>query len=461
MATKSELSKRIVAALIREQRHPKPFSDRISKSAPLRFPPQLPVGNGRFLPTTEAALRDISDYGSILRSNDPALAQSHSDEQISSIVGRAFGGAFALVDIDQPQDDIHEQTLAGVAEYLAAELAPNKHEEEFAFGCWALTGAGTEDLQIGPVRIEAREKWLAREEDAGRISEVAARRIRKKWGGGKVGRRKPTMDREKERAVLNMAEECSTICSVATKGLSQKVAEHKASLAARLAFTALALSWESPARALDRMGLRIDGPIYLKYAVSFAPTHMSGLFSRTSHIGGQFVTKEWLAQWPSLGWLVGPLGDALCTYVQPNEPTLRPKINNALFMSLWWFHEACREQAPLLAIVKFAASLDALASGGKARGIQELINSRLAIKPGDALMTDGRTTAEVVKVIYSDARSQAIHGSTGRHGHDWQRVRQLAERLARLCLSLCCDWISTNPHSDDPVALRRPDPSAI
>ena len=107
------------------------------------------------------------------------------------------------------------------------------------------------------------------------------------------------------------------------------------------------------------------------------------------------------------------------------------------------------------------ASLDALASGGKVRGIHDLINARLAINPGDALMTDGRTTAEVVKVIYSDARSQAIHGSTGRHGHDWQRVRQLAERLARLCLSLSCDWISENPHSDDLDALRRPDPSAI
>ena len=66
-------------------------------------------------------------------------------------------------------------------------------------------------------------------------------------------------------------------------------------------------------------------------------------------------------------------------------------------------------------------------------------------------------TLEVVKEIYSEARSRAIHGSTDRHGHDWQRTRSMAERLARLCLSLSCEWIWENQGSDDLAALRRPD----
>lgn len=457
MTTKNELSRRIVADMLNEQRHPTPFAERRDDSLPLSFPPQLPVGNGRFIPVTKAALQDIWEYGTILRSNDPALALSHTDEQISNIVGRAFGGAFAVVDIDQPDEEVHDRTMAAVNEYLAKELVPGKHEEEFVFGCWALTGPGTDDLTIGPVRVETRENWLARESGLGRISQISAKRIRKKWNGGSLSRRVPSLDSEKERMVIDTVEDCSTVCSVATKGLSQKVAEHKAPLAARLALTALALSWETPSRALDRMGLLVDGPIYKKRAISFAPTHMSGLFTRMSHIGGQFVTEEWLSLWPSLDWLIGPIGDALSAYVQPNKPSARPRINNALFISLWWFHEACREEAPLFAIVKYAASLDALAGGGQTRGIEELVNARLSIAPDDPLTMDGRTTLEVVKEIYSEARSRAIHGSTDRHGHDWQRTRSMAERLARLCLSLSCEWIWENQGSDDLAALRRPD----
>lgn len=86
MTTKNELSRRIVADMLNEQRHPTPFADRRDDSLPLSFPPQLPVGNGRFISVTKAALQDIWEYGTILRSNDPALALSHTDEQISNIV---------------------------------------------------------------------------------------------------------------------------------------------------------------------------------------------------------------------------------------------------------------------------------------------------------------------------------------------------------------------------------------
>lgn len=457
MTTKNELSRRIVTDMLNEQRNPTPFSKRFDTSVPLSFPPQLPIGNGRFISVTKDAISDIREFGNILRSNDKLLALSHSDEEISKIVGRAFGGAFAEVDIDQPDDDVHEQTLALVLDYISQELAPGRHQEEFAFGCWALTGPGTDDIKIGPIRFEAREIWLVREEALGRISKTAVRRIQKTWSGCKSGSRVASVDAEKEQMVLETVSECATVCSVATKGLSQKIAQYKAPLAARLALTALALSWETPSKALARMGLLLDGPIYTKRAISFAPKHMSGLFRQVSHIGGQFVTSEWPSLWSSLDWLVGPIGDALRAYVQIDEPSIRPKISNAVFMSLWWFHEACREEAPLLAIVKYAASLDALAGGGKSRGIQELVNARLSIKPGNPLMKDGRTTQEVVKEIYDDARSRALHGSIDRHGHDWQQVRSTAESLARLCLNLSCDWISNNPNSDDLAALRRTD----
>jgi len=122
---------------------------------------------------------------------------------------------------------------------------------------------------------------------------------------------------------------------------------------------------------------------------------------------------------------------------------------NALFLSLWWYHEACREPLDQIATTKFAASMDAFTNSGKARGIENLIAVRLGCKPKDVFMKDGRTTKKVVDQIYNSGRSKLIHGSSDDFAHDWTDTRGSAEVVGRLLLIHCCDWILQNRQTDN------------
>jgi hypothetical protein len=148
------------------------------------------------------------------------------------------------------------------------------------------------------------------------------------------------------------------------------------------------------------------------------------------------------------------IGESLEAYVNPYGPVERPEVANAVFLSAWWFYEGCRETSDQMAVTAFAASLDALAAGGKAVGIKELIEARLGIPPSGALMNDGRTAAAIVDAVYNSARSRFIHGSSVDYVEDWASLRTTAMIVARLLLLHATHWLHKNPTIADVKALR-------
>jgi hypothetical protein len=107
----------------------------------------------------------------------------------------------------------------------------------------------------------------------------------------------------------------------------------------------------------------------------------------------------------------------------------------------------------LMGIVKFSASMDALAVGTEDRGIRRVINARLKIKDETPIRPAGPTMKQVIDQIYKPGRSRTIHGTTDKLGHDWTVTRGLAEQWARLCLVSCIEWVGNNSLSDDPAQL--------
>lgn len=202
------------------------------------------------------------------------------------------------------------------------------------------------------------------------------------------------------------------------------------------------------------MGLLYDGPLYLKHSISFSQRALISSNTQTSGIKGHFITDEWRDGWENGEWLCSPIGEALTAFVQPLANTTRPNINQALIQALWWFRSACLEQSQLMAVVKYAACLDALADGNEQKGICDLINARLGVAAGDALTKSGKTAGKAVEEIYK-ARSRTIHGNNNSFGHDWSDTRELAESLAAHCFRACCDWIHTNQSCDSLADLRR------
>jgi hypothetical protein len=128
---------------------------------------------------------------------------------------------------------------------------------------------------------------------------------------------------------------------------------------------------------------------------------------------------------------------------------------NTFAQALLWFHEGCRDEVELMAVVKFSACLDALASGGKSNGIRSLIRARLGMQDNKPIRKDGPTMHQAVEEIYSSGRSRTIHGTNDKFGNDWSSTRALAEQFARLCLVMSLDWAVSNPARDDPPALKK------
>lgn len=113
-----------------------------------------------------------------------------------------------------------------------------------------------------------------------------------------------------------------------------------------------------------------------------------------------------------------------------------PQLASRWATALDWYAEGQRERNDAIALAKLGTSLDILASGGKFRGILELVTNLLDISK-EAAFTRGtkQTTLQaVVKDIYDNGRSQILHGNRHDRMEAFESARNAAAYLARLAL---------------------------
>ena len=326
---------------------------------------------------------------------------------------------------------------------------------EFAFGCTLFGNSGIMPFSIGPVCFEPRTDWLKRKSSDGAVSATTRRRVEQAWSGKRPRMRRLSADSMCEPDLLDAIGSCPFVCSVTTNGLAAEAGRDKALTAARLAIAAIALLWVTPSRALDGMNLLYDRRIHRQQALSFIPGKIVLAGSRLSHAphGPSLKDGEWETDLVEHRDHFRIVGEILNYVIDPTGNVARPKLMNALAQALLWFHEGCREIVTLMATVKYSATLDALACGGKSGGIKRLINARLGIQDSDQIRPNGPTLKNAVEEFYSEGRSRTIHGTNEKLGQDWSATRGLAGQFACLCLLECIDWAAQNPSSDDPKQL--------
>ncbi len=450
MASKSNLLTKIAREFSEAQKEDTPLWN--PPPGKISFPPLLSVGNGEHLQATEGLLTAVGDYASVLLRNSATLRAAFSIKEFRSIVGLVFGRA-----LNSMQSTAPDGTILGslVDASIQEEIDARKRDTDLLIGCWLFEDASAYPISVGPVTFQPRLRWLAAQIATGTLSKTTGRRLQRTWSGERLNSRKSGFDNYKERAIIEAVDRCSIVCQVKTHGLSSDLVRQKGLMAARMAMATLSLPWENSQQTLERMNMIYDGPPRSRhYAIT---TAIGGFGSGTSIVTTPFgqhsqePLKPVLAQFQPTFDVVG---ESLTAYVNPHATIRRPKIANAVFLSLWWFHEGCRESSDQMAVTAFAASLDALAAGGTARGIKELIEARLGVAPSTALMSDGRTAGSVVDAVYK-ARSCLIHGSSGDYLEDWTSLRTTAMVVARLLLLQVTYWLQKNPNIDNVKALRK------
>ncbi|GLK76117.1 hypothetical protein GCM10008171_13710 [Methylopila jiangsuensis] len=420
------------------------------------FPGQIAVGNDRFLMTTREMERLIELSSRELKRSDPVLSRTHTDKEWNWMVRSAFGPALMLIDLD---DDRQENARTVIAAIRAAVSKPAKTygSAEHVFGCTLFGNFEVALFSIGPVQFEPRLAWLSRKLSECDVTKTTAQRVTRVWSGNKLRKRKTSVDSLRERDILDAVGKCPYVCSVRTEGLASEAGRLKAQTAARLAMTGIALRWAVSSKALDGFRLLVDPSVRRQRSLVFKPkvkTLSGGNLMGLPH-GPTISPENWAKELTKHRDDFDVVGEAIAYYLSPDGKVVRPTLMNTFAQALLWFHEGCRDEVDLMAVVKFSACLDALASGGKSTGIRSLIRARLGMQDDKPIRKDGPTMHDAVQEIYSSGRSRTIHGTNDKIGNDWSSTRVLAEQFARLCLVMCLDWGACNPTSNDPLALKK------
>ncbi len=414
---------------------------------------QIKVEGDQVINLSKSMERSIRMIAVELKRNDPTLAKTHTDDEWRQTVRSCL--AFALAKINTGSDP--DEHAKGALVTLRKSLKEYTYgPREFVFGCTLFEAPNIPGFDIGPVRFEPRSEWLTRKEQDGAIKKITARRVRQTWSGHKSRKRKGSVDALFEHSILSTVGENPYVCSVKTTGLAPEAGRLKALTAARLAMTAIALRWEIPSDPLRGFNLTMDGAPRSQKTLAFVPNVMFTT-SETSHVmpyGAAISAAEWTTELSTHRLLFDSVGEAIDYFINATGNVARPNLMNTLSQALLWFHEGCREHVTLMAVVKFSASLEALAMGKESEGILKLIAARLGMARDQLIRKDGPTLQAAIDKIYKDGRSQTIHGNSRWIGHDWSSTRMVSEILSRLCLISALTWAARNQMSDDPSLLR-------
>ncbi|WP_439542597.1 hypothetical protein [Hyphomicrobium sp.] len=415
------------------------------------LPRMIAAGDGGSLVVSKKIDDAIAEVARRLMDNDPKLKSRYTLAEWRAAVRRAFGPALATIDLDDKPAENAQVVLQAVRETLSKDQS-RQVSREHAFGCTLFSDKNIAAFAVGPVRFETRVVWLARQAEASYISKVTARRIGRVWQGERIAKRKVSRESLREKDILGAIGSSPFVCSVVTTGFGDEAAKEKARTAARLSLAAIALLWQTPSKALSGFNLLFDRSVRSLKTLTFVPKNhvLSGSYLSHMPDGPWLKPGEWEKLLEDHRDHFAVAGEMIDYLLSPTGQVSRPKLMNTLAQSLLWFHEGCRETVSLMGIVKFSASMDALALGGKSTGIRKLITARIGLTDEKPIRRDGPTMKAAIETIYGDGRSRTLHGSNEELGHDWSGAMGLAEQFARLCLISCMDWASEDPTLDDP-----------
>lgn len=425
------------------------------KDEAFSFPRLIDAGNGESLIVSRGIDEGIELVAKQFMNDDPSLKPKFTQAEWLTIVRRTFGPVLTSIDLEDDIEKNASTVLTRVKESIG-QHALNKSVREFVFGCTLFEGQAFKSFSIGPVLFEPRNIWLERKCQDDGISQISKRRIEGIWQGKKLRKRKPSFDSSGETHVVNTIGSCKFVCSIKTNDLASEAGCEKALMAARLAITAIALVWKTPSKALNGINLAFDRQPHLRTAMNFI-AGKGRLYggSSWSHLpfGPHIKPDEWEVLLKEREEMFSVVGKMLDYVISSDGDVDRPQMMSTLFHSFLWFHEGCRESSSHMAVVKLAASLDALACGRKSGGILTLIKARLRMEKNAPIHPGGPTLKSVIERIYSEGRSRLVHGNNQELRNDWSDMKSTAEQLGRLCLLFCIDWIAKNPNCDDPKQL--------
>lgn len=419
-----------------------------------------------------SGFRNIDGYGSALISShmsklvgrisdimyeeDKTLWRSWNKAEWAKLVERTFLDEYFSKFVSRDPAEIISDLLSSLETQL--NLYAQTGSVKFASGCDIFSISIDEKIEFGKVCIVSRSSWINECRKSGILSDILLDHLRFSWGI-LVGPVREISDQNEIRLkdeIHDFVGRGSYICEVDVSGLVGEAAKAKAVMAMNFAMIAICLTWNKPSRALRNMSSTVSGyPQLVHHAILVDGSFIANSSRWTGGFGQNLIQTNWNEISKEYCLVFNAVSEVIDYCLSKTGDVSRPKLMDSLAHSLIWFHEACEEELPMVAITKFVASLDALASDSSgAGGIIRVVTSRLGVGENDPIRAGGPSFKEAITEIYSQGRSRLLHGSSDRLMQDWQSMRNLAEELARHCIVQCLAFVGENPSINNPKEMQ-------
>jgi len=436
--------------------------DAFFRESPRFASPTISLGDGQVIYVSQKSVVAIREIARIYRENSAecgrALPHSEMEDLVSSALGSLVRASAPAGATEFPIPIDPDTFWVVLREQLARDLTKLNRELTHLFGAWATQGDTIAFIDIGPVRFSRRAQWVSDAVAAGLLTESQASCLSHHWERGSRIDPNPAegFDGYRIKDVADAVGSCPWVCMVRVFGHTHTRSRQKALLAARIALTAISLAWDNPSQQAKNTGLLYDiGPERIRHTVMFSNESFFGASHESVLRLGRCLTMgDATAFAARTDRQLQTVGAALDTFLSINPTSPKRLLEEALCHSLIWFGEACNEPLEFMSIVKFVASLDTLAKGGKTRGICRLIQRRYPVRDMDApFLNDGTSAKQLVTQIYEIGRSRIVHGTRSSLIDDLDELRARAELLATVVLRACIVWLDTYAGSDDVSAF--------
>jgi hypothetical protein len=412
-------------------------------------------GEARFF--TNAALADVDAIAELLYANAPALSTQVRIEEFTFIVLQAVADCHAGGDFDLSNVQIVDCKKALKARIDVAVDALRRQFTHY-FPAWTLGAEQHQPFAVGPVSFLTREQWIASVQFApavlkGLAPQKGRRYDWKKYLDGLLqGARRRGRKSHLHDWVYSAIKDCPAVLKVDVSGSEIALSKQRARFACRTALDSTALLFGGTGEQHSQFVLHDE---------RLQPIGISSLLETDGNLwlpGSSLRVRGWHGDAAKIVDIVkhgrdllDACGKVIAALVDPKS-CATPRLAQRWATALSVFGDGCRELQDGMAVAKLAASLDILSGGGEEAGILNMLLHLTRSKKSTIITRSPKslTFAQVVKKIYSEGRSQYLHGNHVDPMKRFADVRGYAAFLARLALrETVLRWVTyTGPDED-------------
>ena len=435
--------KKIIQCIIREIEdvNKPPYLEKFN-DAPNNIPGLILTGEGGSLfvnRTIETNITKVADWCSNQR---PELKEKCTTKEWRAAIRATVGRSYKKIN---PNDSL-EQRGHHFKQLIESEIDEyfSRHGIYFlSFGCSLFRNPLDSEFTIGPVTFFAVRMWLNKALNDQLINNTEHQRLTVVLFGENPDSAKDSLEGSTVRPIYEMLNGSQLVCTVKTEGLAPELAQERSLVAARLAQTSIALHWLQPSKVLE--GMRLTGDRGTQKIATITSTPEAGLGFHQKLVGLNLVECNSIANFVGNRRSFYDLaGRMIECWTNSTEYSQASGLLRGLSQALYFFWGGCKDDDKLMSIVKFTASLEALAKPPKFSGILALLKARFKMSEDDFITPD-KTLKKTIKLIYSHARSQTLHGTNTEILHDWSSAKTNAEIITRHCIVNSMEFLLDNP----------------